>query len=116
MKLTVQKTYTAIIDTFYERERINKAFQNDPTAKKKLLRLIDFVERQEWEKAKKLLESKWFRGRDSELGCPREEFVGMLFNRIGEVPVGFDSLVSYSHLVNAFTYWKDNYKVLAVDK
>jgi len=110
--MTIQKTFTTEIDTDRERTHIKKAFRDNPTAKKNLLKLMDLIEAEKWDDADKLLMGKWFRGNDEKLECSRREFVGMLY-RTANVPDGFDAWATYIDLVNAFIFHKDNYRVVS---
>ena len=67
------------------------------TTQKKLLKLMDLVEKQKWDEAEAELNSKWWRGRDKNLECPRLEFVGLLNSE------GADNWDSYINLI-----WKMN--------
>jgi hypothetical protein len=110
MKIKIRKTCTAVIDTAPERERIRKAFRDDPTTLAKLNRLMDAIESQNWKEADRQLRSKWWRGRDRQMECPRIEFVGAVF----KTPVfGFDYHSSYADIVSSFMSFPENYKVLA---
>ena len=107
MKLLVTKTCKGILDTGRERKRITGAFNDRPATMKKLLELMDAIEAGNWPLARKLLESKWWQGRDEELECPRAEFVGLLdlkeIDKPGEPAWGFDTFGSYCELVYAMT-------------
>ena len=61
MRLTIQKSYSFVVDTAKERKRINEAFAG--TTKKKLLKLMGLVENQKWEEADAELCSKWWQDR-----------------------------------------------------
>ena len=116
MKLVIQKTFTATIDTSTERERIRKSFADDEQTQSKLNRLMDAIENQDWQGARKQLESKWWHGRDKKHECPRVEFIGHLFKYTEPLPDGFDFHASYMDLVYRFNSHPDNYKVLNVIK
>jgi len=70
MKLKITKICEAVLDTGIERQRISKAFRDDPETQKKLTELIDAVEEMNWKKAQRLLSGKWWNG--------RLEFIGEL--------------------------------------
>ena len=107
MMLKITKTYQGLVDTDRERRRIKKAFRNDPTTRRKLTKLMDAIESQNWKLANKLLNDKWWQGRDRKLECPRAEFIG-LFDAMDvknpkSLAVGFDPFCSYSDLVHAIS-------------
>lgn len=107
MKMVIQKTELFEIDTSGERKRIDEAFNDRPATQKKLHKLMDLVEQQEWAAAEAELESKWWCGRDAKCECPRLEFVGMLNSRL-------DSWDTYADLVWKMTRYPDVYKVMEV--
>jgi len=112
MKIQIQKTVQTIIDTGFERKRIKKAFAKDKVTQKKLNKLMDLVEAQDWNKALKELQSKWWQGRDKECECPRYEFLGMLDpDRNGGV---FNSWASYGDLILAFADNPSNLSIVEV--
>lgn len=76
--MVLRKTEILPFDTNMERKRIKKAFKDDPVTQKKLYELMDLVEKQDWQKAIKVLQSKWWMGRDKKYECSRYEFIGYL--------------------------------------
>lgn len=107
MKLLVTKTCVGVLDTDRERKRIAEAFKDDTETQKKLTELMDAIEALDWKKARNLLESKWWQGRDKEQECPRAEFLGMLNLKDPENPNhparGFDTWAGYDELVFVMT-------------
>ena len=96
MKLKLQKICTGIIDLDVERKRISESFEDDPQTQSHLNKLMDLIEAQKWEEAKKELDKKWWDGRDKVVECPRTEFIGLLDFTENE---GFDLWASYADLV-----------------
>jgi len=117
VKIVIEKKAQATIDTGYERTRIRKCFgkKKDKETLFRLLQLMDAVESLNWQKAKKLIEGKWWRGRDKECECPRLEFIGTVFNR-DDVPELFSHHSSYIELIYSFTEYPENFRVCAVIK
>lgn len=109
MKLVIEKTATLLVDTSIERKRINKAFKQDPTIQKKLNKLLDMVENQQWKLAAKEVDSKWWRSYDNKHGCHRLEFIGLINTRSN---VFFANGLNYMDLIYSFTNYPKNYKVL----
>jgi hypothetical protein len=107
MKITMEKTIQFTFDTSKERKRIEKCFnvKGSKTVYKKLMKLMDLIEAEEWEKANNELESDWWRGRDKEQECSRLEFVGLLE---GE---GIADWTSYANLVWRLANFPEMYKV-----
>lgn len=109
MKITIEKTAQATIDTSQERKRINKCFKKDEITRQKLHQLIDLVENEEWEKAVTELEGEWWQGRDEEYECPRLEFIGMLEVR----SPFFSPCITYVDLIANFYRYPKNYKIIS---
>lgn len=107
MKLLLTQTCQGVIDTDRERQRINKAFRNNPEIRLRLTLLLEAIEDGEWDKASEMLEDEWWQGSDEARECPRAEFIGMLHMthpRCKEYPaIGFDLNVSYGDLVHLMT-------------
>lgn len=114
MKLKIKKTVVATIDTSIERARIKKAFTSKHELKiaAKLNELMDLVENQEWGKARLMIEGKWWKSYDTVEGCPRLEFIGMLFNKESRIQDVFSYNASYIDLIYSFTERKSDYKVM----
>jgi hypothetical protein len=91
------------MDTESERQRIKKAFRNDPETRRRLTLLMDAIEAMDWEKANRMLSDKWWQGRDEKCECSRLEFVGMADFRnpkmAGHSADGFDRWAEYGQLV-----------------
>lgn len=111
MKITIEKTATMTIDTNSERKRISNAFRRDKITREKLYKLMDLIEACKWGKAAKELESKWWKGRDQKLECPRLEFVGLVEDINGTSPF-FSTWSTYADLVYSFINYPNNYKIL----
>jgi hypothetical protein len=105
MKMTIQKSYEFTVDTAKERRRIFDAFGDRPETLKKLMHLMDLIDAEKWEEAQKELDSKWWRGRDEDLECPRQEFIGLLDAE------GIDPWTSYSDLIWRMHSRPEIYKV-----
>lgn len=103
MKLLIKKVCQGVLNTGAERVRIARAFKNSPETQKRLLKLMDAIEAQDWKKAGLLLADKWWRGRDKKSECPRQEFLGMLNladpKRPKSPAVGFDHWARYGNLI-----------------
>lgn len=103
MKMLLTKVCQGVVDTDRERLRIKKAFRNDPETRLHLTRLMDAIEAGQWKKAQRMLDGKWWSGRDRKCECPRLEFVGMLDlanpKKPGHPASGFDNWAGYAHLV-----------------
>jgi hypothetical protein len=99
MKLMVTKVCRGVLDTDAERQRIKKAFRDDPVTRDRLNQIMDAVEALDWDKAYKLLSDKWWRGRDKKQECSRLEFIGTLDMKNPESlespASGFDYHASY---------------------
>ena len=109
MKLKITKVCEAILDTDIERQRISKAFRDNPETQQQLTILLDAIEEMNWEKAYQLLDSKWWNGRDKKLECPRLEFIGGLKLRCPDCSksaIGFENWLNYLDLVSLM-YWKE---------
>ena len=111
MKIKIKKTVTATIDTSIERDRIKKAFtsKHDLKIAAKLYELMDMIEKQEWEKALKTVDGKWWRSYDTVAGCPRLEFIGMLFNNKSTMQDVFSHHASYLDLIYCFCARKSGF-------
>lgn len=107
MRFLITRTCQGVMDTKYERLRIQKAFRGDRENRRRLMLLMDAIEAGKWEKANQMLESKWWRGRDKKLECPRTEFIGMLLLQNptkGRLPAyGFDCWMGYSALIEVMS-------------
>ena len=103
MKLKITQIKEAIIDTTDERKRIKKVFKDkqDKTTREKLYKLMDLIEKGEWEKALKEVDGKWWSGYDRNVHCPRLEFIGF----INDKNYTFGSTASYLDLI-----WQMNNK------
>lgn len=100
MKLIIEKTCRSVIDTSRERARIKKAFRNEKTIRDKLSFLIDVIEARDWERAGKIIEGRWWQGYDHKAGCPRCEYIGLLYNfDCKEDSPAFSHSASYIDLV-----------------
>lgn len=97
MKFRLMKTCVGEFDTDRERRRIRQAFKDRPAVQKRLHKLMDAIEAQDWVGASEQLCSKWWSGRDESLECPRLEFIGLLGVPYG----GFGLMASYDDLVMA---------------
>ena len=115
MKITIEKKALLTIDTSIERKRINKAWGKNTETRTKLNRFMDFVEKCDWERAGKELESKWWKGRDKKLECDRMEFIGFLADGLKPSPY-FDRNATYSDLVWAMCNLKENYKLVSAEE
>lgn len=114
-EMTIEKKAKVTIDLAKERKRINRAFasKKDEKTKQMLHKLMDLIEQEKWEEAKKEIEGKWWIGRDKKRECPRREFIGYL-NCVDNDMEFFDSSASYENLVYAFVNWPNNYKVIKI--
>ena len=103
MKFIVTKTCQGIMDTEIERQRIKKAFKDEPEIRKRLTFLMDAIEAGQWKKASRMLEGKWWGDYDDKRGCPRREFIGSPELRNpqwkGQLENGFDHWHGYASLV-----------------
>jgi len=112
MKLKITKVCEAILDTDIERQRIYKAFRDNPETQKKLTELIDAVEEMNWKKAQRLLSSKWWNGEDEESECSRLEFIGELKFKsldLSNSPArGFNYFSDYTDLVSVMNQKEEN--------
>lgn len=103
MKMLLTKVCLGVINTDRERLRIKKAFRNEPETRRRLTLLMDAIDAGQWKKARRMLDSKWWHGRDRKRECPRLEFVGRLDltnpNKLGHLASGFENWVGYAHLV-----------------
>ena len=59
MRMMVTKVCQGVLDTAHERQRIRKAFRDDPGTRRHLDLLMDAVEAGDWGKANRMLEGKW---------------------------------------------------------
>ena len=107
MKMSITKNATLEFDTAVERKSINKSFRGKHyvETRQKLLKLMDLIESQQWKKAAKELDGKWWSGRDEKMECPRLEFVGTIRN----MSPFFSSWMSYADVVFAMAMYPDNY-------
>ncbi len=112
MILEIEKRIVFRIDTADERERIEDAFGDDPTAKSKLLELMDAVERQDWAGAAAQLDSEWWQGRDEEGEYPRLEYAGMINARNPAI----DSWATYDQLIAWLARSPEVFRVLETEK
>ncbi len=119
MKFLLTKTCQGVFDTATERKRIKEAFKKDPETREKLNELMDAIEAMDWKKAGRLLEGKWWNGRDKRLECHRGEFIGGLKlmdpKDQRNFAYGFDFSSQYSDLVLMMLTRGDQYKVERVD-
>lgn len=105
MQFKITKIHEGILDTNIERQRISKAFKDDPETHQQLTELLDAVEEMDWKKAYQLLSSEWWKGRDEKQECYRLEFIGFLklkdLYRPNNFAIGFDHCGDYSDLILA---------------
>jgi hypothetical protein len=110
MRFLITKTCQGIMDTESERQRIKKAFRNDPETRRRLTLLMDAIEAMDWEKANRMLSSKWWQGRDKKYECFRLEFVGMFELQNPKMPGhpagGFEIRSGYRDLAYVMTHQK----------
>ena len=103
MILKVTKICQGVFSTDHERQRIRKAFRRDPETRRHLMALMDAIEAGQWKKAQRMLDGKWWSGRDKKSECPRAEFIGMLNlqnpENLGHPASGFDAWSDYATLV-----------------
>lgn len=98
MKFEIVKTSRGCIDTSFERHRIKEAFDDRPDIAEKLNKLMDLVEACKWEEADRELHTPFWKGYDTQAGCPTAEFIGLCFD-VGEQPRGFNNFFSYIDLI-----------------
>ena len=112
--MTFEKKEVFTIDTSKERKRISKAFRSKyhKETKKKLTKLMDLIEGQEWEKAMEELCGKWWKGYDEKGEHPRLEFVGMLNKVESGRWVTYTDLVMWMYDKHS----KCEYKVIKMEK
>ena len=108
MKLVIQKSFEFVVNTAYERARIEKAFKKDNVTRGKLTLLMDLIEAGFWQGAKAELEGEWWNGRDKRLECPRLEFIGLVKCNHPHI----DRWMSYRELVYAIDDSPDMYKLI----
>lgn len=115
MNFRLTKIFEGVFSTEVERRRIREAFKDQPEVAKKLNELMDAIEAMDWKLAVKLLESKWWKGRDKKRECPRVEFIGCPDPRDPSDPKrlanGFDVWSSYMDLVWALVMRPESYKL-----
>ena len=119
MKFLVKKVCNGILDTNKERKRINTAFDDEPETKKHLLKLIETVEKMEWDKAREMIESKWWMGIDKKRECSRLEFIGALRLTDPDNPkhesIWFERMFDYMDLIHMMSVKEIGGKVYFVE-
>ena len=67
---------------------------------------MDLIESQQWKKAYKVLDSKWWNDYDEKDECARGEYIGLVEKRGG-------LWFTYADLIIAMVYSPDKYKVVS---